>query len=144
MLTKTKLAVAAATTAALLGAGSLASQPASAASAVMRGDTMGSMHFAGRPGGEDWWRLHHHRGSVGPAFGFGAGVAVGPAPYYTYDEPNYAYSEPSYTYTAPAYTYTAPAYAYNDADAWCAARFRTYDPTTGTYMGYDGLPHSCP
>jgi BA14K-like protein len=27
---------------------------------------------------------------------------------------------------------------------WCAARFRSYNPETGTYLGYDGLNHSCP
>jgi hypothetical protein len=28
--------------------------------------------------------------------------------------------------------------------AYCAAHFRSYDPATGTYMGYDGLRHPCP
>lgn len=27
---------------------------------------------------------------------------------------------------------------------WCATRFRSYDPATGTYMGFDGVPHACP
>jgi hypothetical protein len=27
---------------------------------------------------------------------------------------------------------------------WCAMRFRSYDPATGTYMGFDGVPHACP
>ncbi len=27
---------------------------------------------------------------------------------------------------------------------WCAMRFRSYDPATGTYMGFDGAPHACP
>ncbi|CAM5764019.1 hypothetical protein LMIY3S_01006 [Labrys miyagiensis] len=26
----------------------------------------------------------------------------------------------------------------------CAARFRSYNPATGTYLGYDGLRHPCP
>jgi BA14K-like protein len=26
----------------------------------------------------------------------------------------------------------------------CAARFRSYNPATGTYLGYDGLNHPCP
>lgn len=25
----------------------------------------------------------------------------------------------------------------------CAARFRSYDPTTGTYLGFDGRRHPC-
>lgn len=26
----------------------------------------------------------------------------------------------------------------------CEMRFRSYDPATGTYMGFDGTPHACP
>ncbi len=26
----------------------------------------------------------------------------------------------------------------------CEARFRSYDPATGTYVGFDGMRHSCP
>ena len=29
-------------------------------------------------------------------------------------------------------------------DAYCASRYRSYDPTSGTYLGYDGVRHSCP
>ena len=28
--------------------------------------------------------------------------------------------------------------------AYCAARFRSYDPATETYLGYDGARHPCP
>jgi hypothetical protein len=28
--------------------------------------------------------------------------------------------------------------------AYCARRFKSYDPGSGTYLGYDGLRHSCP
>ena len=31
-----------------------------------------------------------------------------------------------------------------DADAYCASRFRSYDPRSGTYLGYDGRRHACP
>lgn len=40
----------------------------------------------------------------------------------------------------------APAYGggYDDPhDAACAARFRSYDPYSNTYLGYDGLRHYC-
>lgn len=33
---------------------------------------------------------------------------------------------------------------YGNADAYCASRFRSYDPASGTYLGYDGLRHPCP
>lgn len=28
--------------------------------------------------------------------------------------------------------------------AYCAQRFRSYDPRSGTYLGYDGYRHPCP
>jgi hypothetical protein len=42
---------------------------------------------------------------------------------------------------APGVVYADPG---SDADAYCAARFRSYDPRSGTYLGYDGLRHACP
>jgi hypothetical protein len=27
---------------------------------------------------------------------------------------------------------------------YCASRFRSYDPRSGTYLGYDGYRHACP
>ncbi len=32
----------------------------------------------------------------------------------------------------------------NDAVAYCSQRFRSYDPASGTYLGYDGNRHPCP
>ena len=37
----------------------------------------------------------------------------------------------------------APAPA-SDAAAYCAQRYRSYDPYTGTYVGYDGIRRPCP
>jgi hypothetical protein len=28
--------------------------------------------------------------------------------------------------------------------SYCASRFRSFDPASGTYLGYDGLRHPCP
>jgi hypothetical protein len=28
--------------------------------------------------------------------------------------------------------------------AYCVQRVRSYDPASGTYLGYDGLRHPCP
>jgi hypothetical protein len=28
--------------------------------------------------------------------------------------------------------------------SYCAQRYRSYDPASGTYLGYDGLRHPCP
>ena len=32
----------------------------------------------------------------------------------------------------------------SDAVAYCSQRFRSYDPASGTYLGYDGMRHSFP
>jgi len=29
-------------------------------------------------------------------------------------------------------------------EAWCAQRYRSWDPYTHTYLGFDGLRHGCP
>jgi hypothetical protein len=31
-----------------------------------------------------------------------------------------------------------------DAVAYCMERFKSYDPRSGTYLGYDGYRHPCP
>jgi hypothetical protein len=67
-----------------------------------------------------------------------------PDPRYSYDsgyaaDPGYA-PDPDSAY-APGYDYgTAP----GSDPAYCVQRFRSYDPASGTYLGYDGLRHSCP
>ncbi|WP_230531724.1 BA14K family protein [Microvirga roseola] len=33
---------------------------------------------------------------------------------------------------------------YNRNHAYCAQRYRSYDPASGTYLGYDGRRHPCP
>jgi hypothetical protein len=107
----------------------------------------------------------------GRGFGWGlgagllAGAAVGAAiasPYYygygpyPYYAPGPVYGAPVYgapVYGAPVYgapAYGAPAYggggapAGGDPAAYCAQRFRSYDPSTGTYLGFDGQRHPCP
>jgi len=34
--------------------------------------------------------------------------------------------------------------AQSNAASYCAQRYRSYDPGSGTYLGNDGLRHSCP
>jgi hypothetical protein len=33
---------------------------------------------------------------------------------------------------------------YDDAVEYCMRRFRSYNPETGYYIGFDGQPHPCP
>lgn len=90
-----------------------------------------------------------YRRGAGIGLGIAAGALLGGAiiasqPYgygYPY-APGYAYG-PGYSY-APGYAY-GPGYAAGgDAVAYCSQRFRSYDPRSGTYLGYDGLRHPCP
>jgi hypothetical protein len=30
-----------------------------------------------------------------------------------------------------------------DSAAYCSAHYRSYDPASGTFLGYDGLRHAC-
>jgi hypothetical protein len=90
----------------------------------------------------------------GWGWGFGAGFLGGAVlggalarPYYYYP-PAYYYGYPAY-YPAPAYAPPPPAYydpgpPAGDAYAYCAHRYRSYDPATGTFLGNDGLRHPCP
>lgn len=77
----------------------------------------------------------------GIAAGVLGGAIIGSAiansrPYY-YDGP---YGGPY----APAYGPGPGYYAGDDAVAYCMSRFKSYDPRSGTYLGYDGYRHPCP
>lgn len=86
----------------------------------------------------------------GVGFGIGAGIIGGaiiggaiarsyaPRPYYTYPRAYYYAPAPTY-YAAPP----PPAY-YDDEVSYCMRRFKSYDPRSGTYLGYDGFRHTCP
>jgi BA14K-like protein len=59
-------------------------------------------------------------------------------------QPRYYYGTPYY-YGAPYPVYRRPYYTpYDPAVAYCARRFRSYDPYSMTYLGYDGFRHPCP
>ena len=51
-----------------------------------------------------------------------------------------AYAPPSLEYGGNAYGLENQ----SSGQAYCARRFRSYDPGTGTYLGNDGERHSCP
>ena len=112
------------------------------------------------------WNGHHwqHRGN-GFGAGFAAGAVVGSSyPYdggygyygnygygnygydnYAYDDsyPNYAYDNGGYDEGYGSYA-AAPVAGEDRDDAYCAQRFQSYDPASGTYLGYDGARHPCP
>ena len=77
----------------------------------------------------------------------GGAVAAATSPlwapgYYDY-APGYGYA-PGYAYATGPYVASGPVVAQNDDASYCAARFRSYDPASGTYLGFDGLRHPCP
>ena len=124
------------------------------------------------PASAQYWHRDYRWGPVGLAAGVVDGaVAAATSPLWGpgYDDgyPRYAY-QPGYAPNdadGPAY---APTYAYGegpavygpaapasgtvvaqadgsgDAAAYCAAHFKSFDPASGTYLGYDGVRHSCP
>lgn len=49
-----------------------------------------------------------------------------------------------YPYGYPRYPVYAPYPAYGGAVAYCMRRFKSYDPVSMTYLGYDGYRHPCP
>ena len=70
----------------------------------------------------------------------GGAIATQDQGYY-YPDQNYpGYSDPGYVYSD-----AAPA-AYNNGGsvAYCEQTYRSYDPASGSYLGYDGFRHACP
>jgi hypothetical protein len=86
------------------------------------------------------WR--RRSGAAAGAFVAGAIIGgliasqVGPYPYYG--------PYPVYPYYAPYPYRVYPAPIYDGAIAYCIRRFRSYDPYSMTYLGYDGRRHPCP
>jgi hypothetical protein len=110
---------------------------------AIRGGNFATNNRPGNWSGNNWsgrrnfadWR-HHRRGYGGPVVAFG----FGPSYYdYGYDYGYYPYDDESYAYVAPGAVAED-----GDSVAYCQQRFRSYDPSTGTYLGYDGLRHPCP
>ena len=84
--------------------------------------------------------VRYRHGYGGAAVGLGiAGALIGSA-IIGATQP-YGYYPPGYY--GPVYAAPAP-YVGGDAVSYCMQRFRSYDPYSGTYVGYDGLRHPCP
>jgi len=103
--------------------------------------------------GHRWHHHHHHHNGdavVAGVLGLAAGAVLGgalaqPAPTRVYryyapppPPPVYHYRESSVVYYDRSYEPWTP--------AWyraCEIRYRSFDPVSGTYMGYDGVRHFC-
>lgn len=78
------------------------------------------------------WRWRNNRYGYGYGYGY-------PYGYYGYGSGlgfGLALSAPYYA--------SSRYYADGDAVAYCMSRFQSYDPASGTYLGFDGLRHPCP
>jgi BA14K-like protein len=87
------------------------------------------------------------RGGYGGSYGGQRHYYSGRQPGYRY-EPGRGWYNPSAAIGGAIGSYlwrqwNQPAEPVRDV-AWCMNRYRSYDPYTRTYLGYDGLRHGCP
>ncbi len=129
------------------------SAPASAQGPYGAGHPRVGHGYAGHGPARSQYQYRGYARGQGPGYGVGAGVAavaagalIGgaiasqnqgyypAAPYQVYSDPGYG----GYNDAGPV--------VYNEGDpvAYCEQTYRSYDPTSGTYLGYDGFRHPCP
>ncbi len=115
-------------------------------------------HGGGWYGGRGWNRgwhgggWHHHDNGAAVAAGIG-GLALGAIVGSALASPNY-YDEPPVYYQHPvpvervypvrrAYRVEPRSVYYGNHATVCAEHYRSYDPRTDTFLGYDGYRHRC-
>ncbi len=82
---------------------------------------------------------HHNNGAAAAIIGLGFGVMIGsllaqPRHRYGYDD--YGYEEPvRYPYRPQPWT--------EEWYVYCDQKYKTFDPRTGKFRGYDGRLHLC-
>ncbi len=89
-------------------------------------------------------------GVIGLATGVIAGSALAAPRYYNgpvYYDPPVRYAPPPYPYRSRAYVqpravYRAPAFS-PEWIAYCARKYRSFNPRTGTYVAYSGRVRMC-
>lgn len=65
-------------------------------------------------------------------------------PRYRYRRPGYGYYFGGWWYAVPWWFYSTPRRYYSSRHvAWCLGRYRSYNPATDRYLGYDGRYHRC-
>jgi hypothetical protein len=89
--------------------------------------------------GSGFWPADVAAGIVGGAVAAATSPLWAPG-YYGYN-PGYSYRPYGYN----TYDYApGPVVAQGGNTSYCEARFRSYDPASGTYLGFDGQRHPCP
>ena len=126
--------------------------------AAAQQDVLGGMLLGGAAGALIGGGVGGGRGAVtGAIIGGTAGALIAsqgqrrPGGYYYHDNGCYvqrgdgAWIAVSPRYCAgPANYYGPPPAPPDDAVAYCMQRFRSYDPYSQTYVGYDGIRRPCP
>ena len=88
-------------------------------------------------GGRGYYGRGYGRGYGGLGYGLAAGALLGGAlayPYYSGGYYNGVYDEGTVVEQTDGAT---------ESPEYCARRYKSYDPRSGTYFGYDGLRHPC-
>jgi hypothetical protein len=106
-------------------------------------------------GGWNGGYRHRRGGAFIP--GAVAGAVIGGAlassyPYYGYGSDHYDtgyydtgyYDDPGFYGDAAVVAAVPAPVGGDDAVAYCMQTYQSYDPASGTYLGYDGLRHPCP
>jgi hypothetical protein len=80
-----------------------------------------------------------------PWWTYGPGVTIGVGPGYANPDYGYASGPDDGTYAADdGQDYADQGDGEDDPHvAWCMNRYRTYDPDSDSFTGYDGLQHRC-
>ncbi|MCX5497014.1 BA14K family protein [Kaistia dalseonensis] len=102
-----------------------------------------------RPNGWNGGGPRYHNG--GPRY-YGHGRYYGPRRGYTYRNGYYYNNNTGAAVAAGVIGLAAGAMIagaanqdrYNNNVSYCSQRYRSYNPNTGTYTGYDGRQHPCP
>ncbi|KQY15391.1 BA14K family protein [Rhizobium sp. Root482] len=109
-----------------------------------------------RRGHRDYYRHHGHYnggdaaalGALGLATGVIIGGAIASQP--RYQERVYIDPEPEYYRPRPVYRRPVVVQNYGSLEPWspawyryCEQRYRSFEPRSGTFTGYDGQQHFC-
>src|SRR5712671_6667689 len=135
------------------GGGAPAARFSGGGAPMARFSGTGVTRYSGGYGG-GWNSGYRHRRGGGFIPGAVAGAVIGGAlaseSYAYYGGPDYyasgsypGYYDDGYSDDA-AVVAVAPAPVDDDAAAYCMQTYQSYDPASGTYLGYDGLRHPCP
>jgi hypothetical protein len=116
--------------------------PAAAAVGAATGAVVGGVAAATSP----WWGYGYYP-NYGYTPGYDYGTAAPASGWETQGFGANGYPQPSWngrvasgSFGNGSFGYAAP----GRDQAWCESHYRSYNPATGMFMGYDGRYHPCP